>query len=156
MSFPQHSLLTVSKTRWVQSTPLPPLLPSYLKIASSVTEESGLFVGILLLLLIPFKPFSKSPISGELPHPLYFTRTVCSQVSFKYQISDISGIFNPEERLWVGLGKQVAFSLFSSWLVGFLCSVVLKDLFSFHLSREAWTFFSTQTLPYSLHSFKRC
>ena len=64
--------------------------------------------------MIPFKPFSKSPISGELPHPLYFTRTVCSQVSFKYQISDISGIFNPEERLWVGLGKQVAFSLFSS------------------------------------------
>lgn len=40
-----------------QSTSLPPLLPSYLKIASSVTEGSGPFVGILLLLLIPFKPF---------------------------------------------------------------------------------------------------
>lgn len=97
--------------------------------------------------LIPFKPFSKSPISGELPHPLYFTRTVCSQVSFKYQISDISGIFNPEERRWVGLGKQVAFSLFSSWSVGFLCSVVLKDLFSFHLSREAWKFFFHSNSP---------
>lgn len=54
--FPQRSLLTVSETHRMQSTSLP-LLPSYLQIASSVTEGSGLFVGILLLLLIPFKPF---------------------------------------------------------------------------------------------------
>ena len=62
---PQRLLLTVSRTQWLQATSLPPPLPSYLKTASSVTEGSGLFAGIQLLLLIPFKP-SPTRFPGQL------------------------------------------------------------------------------------------
>lgn len=70
--------------------------------------------------LLPFKPFSKSSISGDLPHPLYFTRTMCPQVSFK------PGALRRDSRMvWESRGSLVAFLLFSSWSVGFhalLCS----------------------------------
>lgn len=117
-----------------------------LKCFSSKPEINALFLTKNIKSLLPIKPFSKSSIPGERPHPWSFPRTMCPQVSIKTGAL----ILRQSRKAGTLVASPPPFSgdLWDSML----CSPVLKALFSLYLSKMTWKFFFPSPSPPPSHS----